>query len=228
MTTQRILVVDDEDSILRVLDYALKQEGFEVVLAHDAEETASVLAGIHVDLVVLDVMLPGVSGLEIARELRARSNVPIIMLSARGEEVDRILGLEFGADDYVTKPFSPRELVSRIRAILRRAGAAADDHEVISLGDLEIDPRAREVRVAGTPVRLTGTEYALLVYMGRRAGAALSRAELIQALHEETAIADERAIDVHVHNIREKLEPDPKEPVYLLTVRGFGYRLSEP
>jgi two-component system, OmpR family, alkaline phosphatase synthesis response regulator PhoP len=228
MTAQRILVVDDEESILKVLDYALTQEGYEVRRAADAETAEALLAETPADLVILDVMLPGKSGLELARDLRTHSNVPIIMLSARGDEVDRILGLEFGADDYVTKPFSPRELMSRVRAILRRAGVGAEERDLIVVGELCIDTRAREVRVSDNPVRLTGTEYALVLHMARQAGVALSRADILEALHEDAGVGDERAIDVHIHNIREKLEPDPKEPAYLLTVRGFGYRLREP
>jgi two-component system alkaline phosphatase synthesis response regulator PhoP len=227
MTAQRILVVDDEESILKILDYALGQEGFEVHTAGDATVAESVLSQIQVDLVILDVMLPGKSGLEVARDLRARSNIPIIMLSARGEEVDRILGLEFGADDYVTKPFSPRELVSRVKAILRRSGSGLAEGELIAVGDLHIDTRARQVRCGERPVHLTSTEYSLLLYLGRQAGAALSREEILTALRDEAPLGDERAIDVHVHNIREKLEPDPKNPTYLHTVRGFGYRLGE-
>jgi len=150
------------------------------------------------------------------------------MLSAKGDEVDRILGLEFGADDYVTKPFSPRELVSRVKAILRRVAAPlADAHAVISIGDLIIDDTSRQVTMGGAPVHLTSSEYGILMLLARHPSRAFSRQAILTALWDESPVGDERAIDVHIHNMREKLEPDPKNPVYLLTVRGFGYRLRE-
>jgi len=227
MTVQRILVVDDEESILSVLDYALTQEGYEVHTAADAASAESVFLQVSPALVILDVMLPDRSGLEVARDLRAHSSVPIIMLSARSDEVDRILGLEFGADDYVTKPFSPRELVTRVKTILRRSGAACDERTMIALGDLQIDVLSREVTVSGTAIHLTRTEYEILLYLARHPGTAFSREDILASLHEVAPNGDERAIDVHIHNIREKLEPDPKEPTHILTVRGFGYRLKE-
>ncbi len=228
MSVQRVLVVDDEESILKVIDYALTQEGFDVRTAPDAEGAEFLLSQIAVDLVILDVMLPSKSGLEIARDLRARSNIPIIMLSARADEVDRILGLEFGADDYVTKPFSPRELVSRVKAILRRTGAPVDEKSVISVGDLHVDTLSRQVKLAEEPIHLTSSEYRILLHLARHPGTAFSREAILTSLWEESPVGDERAIDVHIHNMREKIEPDPKNPTYLLTVRGFGYRLCEP
>jgi two-component system alkaline phosphatase synthesis response regulator PhoP len=228
MSVQRVLVVDDEESILKVVDYALTQEGFEVRTAPDAEGAEFLLSQIPVDLVILDVMLPSKSGLEIARDLRAHSNVPIIMLSARTDEVDRILGLEFGADDYVTKPFSPRELVSRVKAILRRTGAPVDEKQVMSVGDLHIDTLSRQVKLADDAIHLTSSEYRILLHLARHPGTAFSREAILTSLWEESPVGDERAIDVHIHNMREKIEPDPKNPTYLLTVRGFGYRLCEP
>jgi len=228
MSVQRVLVVDDEESILKVIDYALTQEGFDVRTAPDAEGAEFLLSQIAVDLVILDVMLPSKSGLEIARDLRARSNIPIIMLSARADEVDRILGLEFGADDYVTKPFSPRELVSRVKAILRRTGAPVDEKSVISVGDLHVDTLSRQVKLAEESIHLTSSEYRILVHLARHPGTAFSREAILTSLWEESPVGDERAIDVHIHNMREKIEPDPKNPTYLLTVRGFGYRLCEP
>jgi DNA-binding response OmpR family regulator len=227
MTAQRVLVVDDEESILTIVEYALTREGYEVFTARDANAAESLFSVVSADLVILDVMLPGKSGLEIARDLRARSSVPIIMLSARGDEVDRILGLEFGADDYVTKPFSPRELVSRVKAVLRRAGTAADEKELIVVGDLHVDTRAMQVKLAEAPVHLTGSEYAILLHLAKHPGTALSREAILASLGDDSAVHDERAIDVHIHNIREKLEPDPKNPIRILTVRGFGYRLEE-
>ena len=228
MAVHDILVVDDEESILKVVKYALAEEGFEVHTATDAETAEALYAEVSPDLVILDVMLPGKSGLDIARDLRARSDVPIVMLSARADEVDRILGLEFGADDYVTKPFSPRELVSRVKAILRRSGHYAHDSAEIVVGDLHIETLSRQVRMRESPVHLTLTEYDILLHLAESAGRAYSRDAILTALGDEHSLGDERAIDVHVHNIREKIEPDPKEPTYVLTVRGFGYRLREP
>jgi len=228
MSSQRILVVDDEDAILKVVEYALAQEGFEVHTARDAERAESLFAELAPALVILDVMLPGKNGLELARELRGRSDVPIVMLSARAEEVDRILGLEFGADDYVTKPFSPRELVSRVRAILRRAGAPSAEKTTIDVEDLHIDLLSRQVRMDGREVGLTRTEFEILLHLARHPGTAFSRSAILASLWETSHVADERAIDVHIHNIREKLEPDPKSPSYVLTMRGYGYRLREP
>jgi DNA-binding response OmpR family regulator len=227
MNTPRILVVDDDPSILKVVDYALAQEGYEVHTTGDGAAAEALFASVSPALVILDVMLPGKSGLDIARDLRARSTVPIIMLSARAEEVDRILGLEFGADDYVTKPFSPRELVSRVKGLLRRAGAGPDDLAPIKVGDVEIDTLSRQVSLSGAPVQLTRTEYEILLHLARHPGTAFSRSAIMDELRDIGPIGDERAIDVHIHNIREKLEPDPKEPTHLLTVRGFGYRLKD-
>ena len=227
MSIERILVVDDEESILKIVDYALTQEGYEVHTAGDAAGGEFIFSQVKPDLVILDVMLPGKSGLDIARDLRAQSSIPIIMLSARGDEVDRILGLEFGADDYVTKPFSPRELVSRVKAILRRTNTEPDEKAFVTVGDLQIDTLSRQVKMAGEPVHLTSSEYGILLHMARHPGTAFSRQAILTALWEESPVGDERAIDVHIHNIREKLEVDPKDPKYVLTVRGFGYRLRE-
>jgi DNA-binding response OmpR family regulator len=227
MTIQRILAVDDEESILKVVEFALGAAGYEVHTASDAVGAEFLFPQVKPDLVILDVMLPGKSGLEVARDLRVESNVPIIMLSARGDEVDRILGLEFGADDYVTKPFSPRELVSRVKAILRRVGGSTEDKASIEIGDLSIDTLSRQVKMAGEPVHLTSSEYGILLHMARHPGTAFSRQAILTALWDESPVGDERAIDVHMHNMREKLEADPKNPTYLLTVRGFGYRLRE-
>jgi DNA-binding response OmpR family regulator len=223
----RIVAVDDEDSLLKVVTYALEQEGFEVHAAGDAASGAALIDEVKPDLLILDVMLPGKSGLDLAREIRETSNVPIIMLSARGDEVDRILGLEFGADDYVTKPFSPRELVSRVKAILRRVGQSSDARPRITLGDLVIDSESRQVFMRGKEVHLTTSEYGILQLLGQHPGRAFSRAEILSSLWDESPVGDERAIDVHIHNMREKLEADARRPDYLLTVRGFGYRLRQ-
>jgi DNA-binding response OmpR family regulator len=227
MPAHRIVAVDDEESLLKVVRYALEHEGFEVHTASDAAGGAFLFEEVHPDLMILDVMLPGKSGLDLARDIRQLSNVPIIMLSARGDEVDRILGLEFGADDYVTKPFSPRELVSRVKAILRRAGAMPEERTRTVLGDLVIDAESHQVFMCGEPVHLTTSEYGILQLLAKHPGRAFSRVEILSALWDEAPVGDERAIDVHIHNMREKLEEDPKNPEYLLTVRGFGYRLKE-
>ncbi|PKQ29557.1 MAG: DNA-binding response regulator [Actinobacteria bacterium HGW-Actinobacteria-10] len=224
---KKILVVDDEESILKIVDYALSEAGYEVHTAHDGPGAEFMFDQVAPVLVILDVMLPGKSGLDVARDLRARSQVPIIMLSARGDEVDRILGLEFGADDYVTKPFSPRELVSRVKAILRRTESISNDQARIEIGDLVVDTLSRQVTMAGVPVHLTTSEYGILVHLARHPGVAFSRQAILEALWDESPIGDERAIDVHIHNIREKIEEDQKNPAYLLTVRGYGYRLRE-
>jgi two-component system, OmpR family, alkaline phosphatase synthesis response regulator PhoP len=224
---KRVLVVDDEESILKVVSYALEQAGYEVHTAMDGTGGEFMLSEIKPDLVILDVMLPGKSGLDIARDLRANSGIPIIMLSARGDEVDRILGLEFGADDYVTKPFSPRELVSRVKAILRRSESKPDEKACIEVGDLAIDTAARQVKLSGQPMHLTSSEFGILLFLAKHPGTAFSRADILGALWDESPVGDERAIDVHIHNIREKIEEDPKNPSYLLTVRGYGYRLRE-
>ena len=224
---QRILVVDDEPDILKIVGYALAQEGFDVETAGDGAAAEESLARVSPDLVILDVMLPDKSGLDVARDLRGHSNIPVIILSGRSDEVDRILGLEFGADDYVTKPFSPRELVSRVKTVLRRSGTSVDEKTSVTVGDLTIDDLARQVTVAGAPVHLTRTEYDILMHLARHPGTAFSREAIMSALRDSVSLTDERAIDVHIHNIREKLESDPSDPAHILTVRGFGYRLKE-
>ena len=225
---KKILAVDDEDAILTVVDYALSEAGYEVHTASDGRGAEFLFDEVKPDLVILDVMLPGKSGLDIAKELRVDSDVPIIMLSARGDEVDRILGLEFGADDYVTKPFSPRELVSRVKAILRRTEGSSYEKASIEIGDLEIDTPSRQVKVSGQPIHLTTSEYGILLHLAKSPGKAFSRQEILSALWDESPIGDERAVDVHIHNIREKVEADHKNPIYVLTVRGYGYRMMEP
>jgi DNA-binding response OmpR family regulator len=224
---KRVLVVDDEQSILQIVSYALSEAGYAVDTAMDGERGETMFSEVKPNIVILDVMLPGKSGLDVARDIRAVSNVPIIMLSAKAEEVDRILGLEFGADDYVTKPFSPRELVSRVRAILRRADIEPDHHERIEIADLAIDTRSRQVRLAGEEVHFTTSEYEILLHLVSQPGKAVSRQSILSALWDEAPVGEERAIDVHIHNMREKLEADPKCPAYILTVRGYGYRFRE-
>jgi DNA-binding response OmpR family regulator len=225
-----ILLVDDEDSVQKLLTYPLEREGFRVVQARDGEEALERFAAEHVDLVVLDLMLPKLDGLEVCKRLRAQSEVPIIMLTARGDELDKVLGLELGADDYITKPFSIREFSSRVRALLRRAAVARQptvDGEVISADGLTIDLARRSVEVRGERVQLTYVEFELLRTLASHPGRVYSRRMLLEALWGASAYREPRTIDVHVRHLREKLERDPAEPQYILTVRGVGYRFRD-
>ena len=222
----RILVVDDEPKIVRLVTDYLEAAGFSVGTARTGDEAIMRARTDAPDLVVLDLGLPGLDGLDVTRALRRTGELPIIMLTARVEETDRILGLELGADDYVTKPFSPRELVARVRAVLRRR-AAEGEREILRAGDLVLDvPRMRVTR-GGTAVELTATEFALLACMARQPGRVFTRSQLLDAVHGVAFDSFERAIDAHVKNIRRKLEPDPRRPRYLLTTYGVGYRLAD-
>ena len=223
-----ILLVDDEDAVQKLLTYPLEHEGFRVLQARDGEEALQRFEAEHVDLVVLDLMLPRLDGLEVCRRLRAHSTVPIIMLTARDDELDKVVGLELGADDYITKPFSIREFRSRVRALLRRAaiGSQADGRDLISADGLEIDLAKRTVVVRGAPVSLTYVEFELLRTMAARPGRVFSRQALLEALWGDYAYREPRTIDVHVRHLREKLEADPREPELILTVRGVGYRFQ--
>jgi DNA-binding response OmpR family regulator len=228
-----ILLVDDEDAVLRLLAYPLEREGFRVLQARDGAEALERFAAEHVDLVVLDVMLPKLDGLEVCKRLRAESAVPIIMLTARDDELDKVLGLELGADDYITKPFSIREFRSRVRALLRRAAAprhggdGAGEDETISLDGLTIDVSRRSVEVRGDPVQLTYVEFELLRTLASHPGRVYSRRMLLEALWGGADYREPRTIDVHVRHLREKLEHDPREPEYIFTVRGVGYRFRD-
>jgi DNA-binding response OmpR family regulator len=225
-----ILLVDDEDSIQKLLAYPLERDGFRVLQARDGEEALERFASERVDLVVLDLMLPKLDGLEVCKRLRAISEVPIIMLTARDDELDKVLGLELGADDYITKPFSIREFRSRVRALLRRASAprrVATDGESISAGGLRIDLARRTVEVRGRPVQLTYVEFELLRTLAGQPGRVYSRRMLLEALWGAADFREPRTIDVHVRHLREKLERDAAEPEYILTVRGVGYRFGD-
>jgi two-component system, OmpR family, response regulator len=228
-----ILLVDDEDAVLRLLAYPLEREGFRVLQARDGAEALERFATEHVDLVVLDVMLPKLDGLEVCKRLRAESAVPIIMLTARDDELDKVLGLELGADDYITKPFSIREFRSRVRALLRRAAAprhggdGTEEDETISLDGLTIDVSRRSVEVRGDPVQLTYVEFELLRTLASHPGRVYSRRMLLEALWGGADYREPRTIDVHVRHLREKLEHDPREPEYIFTVRGVGYRFRD-
>jgi two-component system, OmpR family, response regulator len=224
-----ILLVDDEDSVQKLLTYPLEREGFRVVPARDGEEALERFAAEPFDLVVLDVMLPKLDGLEVCRRLRSQSSVPIIMLTARDDELDKVLGLELGADDYITKPFSIREFRSRVRALLRRAAVSRSEpgEDVISADGLVIDVPKRTVEVGGEPVQLTYVEFELLRTLASRPGRVYTRQMLLEALWGGSDYREPRTIDVHVRHLREKLERDPRDPDYIFTVRGVGYRFRD-
>ena len=225
-----ILLVDDEDSIQKLLAYPLEREGYRVLQARDGEEALERFASERVDLVVLDIMLPKLDGLEVCKRLRAESEVPIIMLTARDDELDKVLGLELGADDYITKPFSIREFRSRVRALLRRAAVSRqvdEDGELISAEGLTIDLARRVVEIGGDRVQLTYVEFELLRILASNPGRVYSRRMLLEALWGGADYREPRTIDVHVRHLREKLERDPADPEYILTVRGVGYRFRD-
>jgi two-component system alkaline phosphatase synthesis response regulator PhoP len=225
MTT--ILVVDDEPKIAQIARDYLDYAGFRVATAADGRGALRAVARERPDLIVLDLRLPDMDGLDVTRSVRQSSVVPIIMLTARGEETDKLVGLELGADDYMTKPFSPKELVARVRAVLRRGTQAQTGGETLRIGDLVIDRGRLRATVAGRPVDLTATEFQLLAALARSPGRVFTRAQLLDLLHGVTLEAYERAIDAHVKNIRRKLEPDPRQPRFVLTVYGAGYKLAD-
>jgi DNA-binding response OmpR family regulator len=224
---QRILVVEDEMQIGRTLRDYLEVAGFDVTVVGEGSAALASARGRRPDLVVLDLGLPGMDGLDVARELRRTSTTPIVMLTARGEESDRIVGLELGADDYLVKPFSPKELVARVRAVLRRTTGTAGGAEVLRAGDVEVDLPKMRARVAGRPVDLTPTEFQLLVALVREPGRVFTRGQLLDALHGVTIDSYERAVDAHVKNLRRKIEPEVGRPRYVLTVHGVGYRFAD-
>jgi DNA-binding response OmpR family regulator len=222
-----ILLVDDEDSIQTLLTYPLERDGYRVVQARDGEEALQRFGEENVDLVVLDIMLPRVDGLEVCRRLRAESTVPIIMLTARDDELDKVLGLELGADDYITKPFSIREFRSRVKALLRRASTphlAGRRDAVIERSEVRIDIPRRTVDVRGHAVQLTFVEFELLALLAANPGVVFSRRQLLEKLRGGADYREPRTIDVHVRHLREKIEREPREPELILTVRGAGYR----
>ena len=224
-----LLIVEDERSIAEGLAITLEAEGFKVAWVSDGREAVSVWERVQPDLVVLDLMLPGMSGTDICRALRARSDVPIIMLTARDAEVDRVVGLELGADDYVTKPFSTRELVARIKSVLRRApltplSAASTPAEAAGV---RVDRSRHEVQVDGAHVDLPPKEFELLAYLVENAGRVLTRGQLIEEIWGSDYVGDTKTLDVHVRRVRSRIEADPKEPSRILTVRGVGYRFSD-
>jgi len=224
-----ILIVDDEPKIVQFARDYLEHAGFSVLSAYNGKTALAIVRSAKPDLVVLDLGLPDVDGLDVTRALRKEANVPIIMLTARGEETDKLVGLELGADDYMTKPFSPKELVARVRAVLRRseATAASSDAEVLRVADLTLDIPRMRATAGERSVELTPTEFQLLVKLASQPGRVFTRAQLLDAIHGVAFESYERAIDAHVKNIRHKIEPNPREPRYILMVYGVGYKFTD-
>ncbi len=223
----RVLVVEDEESFSDALSYMLRKEGFDAVVANDGPEALAEFDRGGADVVLLDLMLPGLPGTEVCRQLRSRSSVPIIMLTAKDAEVDKVVGLELGADDYVTKPYSARELVARIRAVLRRRGdVEAPVESALEAGPVRMDVDRHVVSVDGEPVALPLKEFDLLELLLRNAGRVLTRVQLIDRVWGSDYVGDTKTLDVHVKRLRAKIEPDPANPKYLVTVRGLGYKLE--
>ena len=222
-----VLVVDDEPKIVQLARDYLEHAGFAVVTASDGRAALDEVRRRRPDLVVLDLGLPRLDGLDVTRSIRGDSTLPIIMLTARDDEVDKLVGLELGADDYLTKPFSPRELVARVKAVLRRTERQAEPGDVIRAGDLTLDVPRMRAELADRPIDLTATEFQLLATLAAQPGRIFTRSQLLDAVHGVAFESYERAIDTHVKNIRRKLEPDPREPRYVLTVYGVGYRFAD-
>jgi DNA-binding response OmpR family regulator len=225
---EKILLVEDEKTLAKALKFSLEKEGFLVSVAYDGEEALKAAKRDRPQLIILDLMLPKIDGFEVCRAIRRDSQVPIIMLTARDEDIDKILGLELGADDYMTKPFNTRELLSRIRAILRRTtGHSFSGNKVVRIGDIEIDLIKHRVNVRGGEVSLTSKEYALLSFLGSNPGRVFSRDLLLQEIWGYEYCGDARTVDVHIRHLREKIEEFPAEPYYILTVWGTGYKFRE-
>jgi len=227
---KHILVVDDEPRIAEIARDYLERAGFRVTTAGNGADALAIARARHPDLIVLDLGLPKLDGLDVTRTLRKQSSVPIIMLTARVDESDKLIGLELGADDYVTKPFSPKELVARVRAVFRRAGndvAAPERRDVISAGDVTLDRRRMQVTVGAQSVDLTATEFELVATLASQPGRVFTRAQLLDAIRGVEVESFDRAIDAHVKNVRRKLEPDPRNPRYVLTVHGVGYKFAD-
>jgi DNA-binding response OmpR family regulator len=225
----RILLVDDEQSIQTLLSYPLRKDGYHVTSAQDGREALQRFEEARFDLVILDLMLPKLDGVAVCREMRSRSQVPIIMLTAKGSETDKVAGLEVGADDYITKPFSMREFRSRVKAALRRSrmGSKPSPEESIDHGELKVDYGRRMVTLHGEEIRVTYVEFEILGALARSPGRVLSRETLLEHVWGDSEYRDPRTVDVHIRHLREKLERDPKEPEFLFTVRGVGYRFKE-
>ncbi|NOK64144.1 MAG: response regulator transcription factor [Chloroflexi bacterium AL-W] len=228
MGNETILVVDDEPTILEVVELYLRREGFQVITAMDGTAALQAYRKQTFDLIVLDLMLPGVNGLEVLRQIRSERDLPIIMLTARGEETDRVVGLELGADDYVTKPFSNRELVARVKAVLRRTQSkeSAQETHILSMGDLQLDTSARTVALSGHNINLTAREFDLLAFFMRHPGQVFTREQLLDNVWGYTFASDMSTVTVHIRRLREKIEHDPTNPIFLQTVWGIGYKLE--
>lgn len=223
----KILIIEDEIELTRVLSSYLEQANYQVITAEQGDVGLALWSEKKPDLVLLDLNLPGMDGLDIAREIRRKSNTPIIMVTARVEETDRLIGLELGADDYITKPFSPREVVARVRAVLRRAGTSQESLDVLRIGALEIDLSGHDVSLNDEKIDLTPTEFTLLETMASQPGRVFTRLQLLDASQGMAYEGYERTIDAHIKNLRAKIEPDAKEPIYIETVFGIGYRFSK-
>lgn len=221
---EKVLIVEDDEAISELIQYNLKNAGFATAVAFDGETGLRMAAEERPAIILLDVMLPGMDGWSVCRELRRKSNVPVLFLTAKDDEFDRVLGLELGADDYVTKPFSPRELVARVKAVLRRYHQAATEETVVKFGDLAIDLRSHEVTVGGSALVLTPMEYQLLAILAQNPGQVFSRDQLLSQVWGEEAFGDQRTVDVHISHLREKLGQTGE---VIQTVRGFGYRMKE-
>ena len=226
VTSKKILVVDDEKKIVEIVKAYLEKEGYKISVAYDGQSALDIASKQEPDLIVLDLMLPEISGWDVCRTLRAKSSVPIIMLTARDEDTDKIIGLELGADDYVTKPFNPKELVSRVRAVLRRAEGVFEKKNKIEVTGLSIDLERHEVRRDGKIIDLTPTEFEFLRILVESPGRVYSRSQLLDKVQGHTYEGYERTIDSHIKNLRKKIEPDPDQPTFVLTVRGVGYKFG--
>lgn len=225
---KKVLVVDDEKTLVKALTFNLEKEGYEVVAAYDGEEALKQIESNDPDIVILDLMLPGLDGFEVCRRVRKNLDIPIIMLTAKGDDIDKILGLELGADDYITKPFNPRELLARIKAILRRTDSQSSTlKNLIKVQDLQIDLYQHKVRVKGNEIDLTSKEFALLNLLATNPGRVYSREQLLEQIWGYNYYGDARTVDVHIRHLREKLESDPSNPRYILTVWGTGYKFRE-
>ena len=223
-----VLIVEDDRNTAALIKTYLEKEGFQAIVAYDGEDGLSMIKTAKPGFVILDIMLPKMDGWEVCRRLRSFSDVPVLMLTAREEEIDRVLGLSLGADDYVVKPFSPRELLERVKAILRRARPVQSKKEqVLSRGGLVLDPEKLKVTLQGEPVSLTSHEYKLLYALMRSPGRVFSRSELLDHFYQHGEVVIDRVIDVHIGKLRQKIEQDPSNPKYIQTVRGFGYRFSD-
>ncbi|MEN8262713.1 MAG: response regulator [Nitrospirota bacterium] len=222
----KILVVDDEKDILELVSYNLRQEGFEVGTSGNGEDALKLIKQNRYELIILDLMLPGIQGIDICKKLKVSENtasIPVIMLTAKGEELDKVLGLEMGADDYITKPFSPRELIARIKAVLRRTKEGGVPEKKIRIGDLEINTDTYQVARRGEKIKLSATEYKLLLYLVQKKGRVFNRDMLLDAVWKDESYVEPRTVDVHIRRLRTQIEDDPSNPVYIRTRRGIGY-----